>query len=223
MPAAVSTISTSRLVVSWLNAWTRPRCSAVDSSAMRAMPEAAGITRKPWGAVTIASSSVQRPSSTCSSVKRGVRPSSTSTFARLRSPSSNSTRLPRAACAAARLTATDVLPTPPLPPVTAITCTGSGRTTARMSAAWAGSKLCDAMSDSSETPRQEILTGCGARDAGQLYGAAHQLVGARGIEVFWNALAVADVAHGDLVSHQCRDGAAEAAGLVELREHAAHR
>ena len=74
------------------------------------------------------SSSVQLPASTSASVSRGVSPRNTSTFARPRSPSSSITSLPREASAVARLTATEVLPTPPLPPVTAMTCTGLGCT-----------------------------------------------------------------------------------------------
>jgi hypothetical protein len=53
-----------------------------------------------------------------------VRPSSTSTLASPRSASTSITSRPVAAMDTARLVETVVLPTPPLPPVTAITLTG---------------------------------------------------------------------------------------------------
>src|SRR5690606_28997365 len=68
----------------------------------------------------------QRSANTSARVKRGDRPSITSTLARPRSVSSNRVRWPALARAVARLTETEVLPTPPLPLATAITRTGPG-------------------------------------------------------------------------------------------------
>src|SRR5690606_16687962 len=58
-------------------------------------------------------------------VKRGDRPSITSTLARPRSVSSSRVRWPALTIAIARLTDTLVLPTPPLPLATAMTRTGA--------------------------------------------------------------------------------------------------
>jgi len=80
--------------------------------------------RIPPGPWSNTSRSSQRPSTTSARVNFGVKPSKTSTFASPRSASINRTRLPSSANAMDKLTDTLVLPTPPLPPVTAITCTG---------------------------------------------------------------------------------------------------
>jgi len=88
------------------------------------VPEAAGTMRIPPGPCNSTSRSSQRPSMTSASVRLGVSPSRTSTFASPRSASSSMTRRPSSASARDKFTDTLVLPTPPLPPVTAITCTG---------------------------------------------------------------------------------------------------
>ena len=85
------------------------------------IPEPASKTEKPPGARMIASSSLALPVNTSCNVTLGYRLSTTSRLARPRSASSTSTRWPRLARAAARLADTNVLPTPPLPLVTAIT------------------------------------------------------------------------------------------------------
>src|ERR1700729_3033290 len=95
-------------------------------------------------------------------------PSSTSALASPRSPSRNSTRLPAAASPVARLRATLVLPTPPLPPVTAITCTGPGRVASR-----------DGMGDSSEATLQQLFVDPGGRARAGAEGTHHELVGTR--------------------------------------------
>src|SRR5690606_15046583 len=61
---------------------------------------------------------------TSARVNLGVRPSITSTLARPRSVSSSRVRWPALTRAVARLTETEVLPTPPLPLATASTRTG---------------------------------------------------------------------------------------------------
>ncbi|MNQ98959.1 hypothetical protein D3C85_1146790 [compost metagenome] len=124
IPAAVSITSTSRLSPMSLNAWIRPACWAGLRCTMLWVPEAAGTIRMPPGPCSNTSRSSQRPSITSASVRLGVSPSNTSTFANPRSASSNITRLPSSARARDKFTDTLVLPTPPLPPVTAITCTG---------------------------------------------------------------------------------------------------
>src|SRR4029450_221168 len=84
-----------------------------------ARPEPASSTEKPPGAGRTAWSSVALPVNTSCSVTLGKRLSTTSRMARPRPASSTSPRSPRSASAAARLAATKVLPTPPLPLVTA--------------------------------------------------------------------------------------------------------
>src|SRR6202521_5140860 len=101
-----------------------PACSASDRFTMCFMPDAAGTICKPCGPVTMASSSVHSPLITCPRWNRVWRPSITSTLARPRAASTNMTSRPCAAIDTARLAETVVLPTPPLPPVTAITLTG---------------------------------------------------------------------------------------------------
>src|SRR3990167_5550151 len=84
------------------------------------MPEPARTTEKPPGAAITASSRLDLPVKTSWSVILGCRLSTTSRLARPRSASSTSTRWPRRLRAAARLAETKVLPTPPLPLVTAM-------------------------------------------------------------------------------------------------------
>src|ERR1700721_867742 len=123
-PAAVSTTRTSTRWYRSLNERMIPACSASDRLAMRFMPDAAGTICRPWGPVTMASSSEHSPLITWPRWKRVCSPSSTSTLANPRSASTNMTSRPCAAMDTARLADTVVLPTPPLPPVTAITLTG---------------------------------------------------------------------------------------------------
>src|SRR5271155_2408524 len=101
-----------------------PACSTSDRFAMCFIPDAAGTICRPWGPVTMASSSVHSPLTTCPRWYRVCSPSITSTLANPKSASSNMTSRPWAAIDTARLADTVVLPTPPLPPVTAITLTG---------------------------------------------------------------------------------------------------
>jgi hypothetical protein len=84
------------------------------------MPEPASSTEKPPGAGRMASASVLLPVKTSCSVILGYRFSTTSRLASPRSASSTSTLRPARASAAARLAETKVLPTPPLPLVTAM-------------------------------------------------------------------------------------------------------
>ncbi len=124
IPAAVSMISTSISSPISLNAWISPACCRDDSCTMLWVPDAAGTMRMPPGPWMSTSRRSHSPAITSARVRLLVRPSSTSTLAKPRSASSSTTRRPRSARASARLTDTLVLPTPPLPPVTAITCTG---------------------------------------------------------------------------------------------------
>ena len=77
------------------------------------------MMRTPAGPSTSTSRMRRSPVSRCPRWWRGARPSSTSTLPRPKSASRIATRLCRRASATARLTATLVLPTPPLPLVTA--------------------------------------------------------------------------------------------------------
>lgn len=64
------------------------------------------------------------PARTSARVRSAPRPSSTSMLAIARSPSSSTTRRPNPASVSARFTATTLLPTPPLPLITAMSYTG---------------------------------------------------------------------------------------------------
>ncbi|MCY1452116.1 hypothetical protein D9M71_690180 [compost metagenome] len=121
IPAAVSITSTSTLSLMSLNAWIKPACCMGVRCTMLCVPDAAGMMRIPPGPCRSTSRMSHSPSMTSASVRCGVRPSSTSTLASPRSASNSRTRRPRSARARARFTDTLVLPTPPLPPVTAIT------------------------------------------------------------------------------------------------------
>src|SRR5690606_23937521 len=120
--------------------------------------------------------SERSPASTCAIVCFGERPRKTSTFASPRSPSKSTTRRPAALMAAARCTDTLVLPTPPLPPVTAMTGTGRGRAILRISG--------ECMGEPPEASLQQILVGSRARTFGQRHGAHDELMRARRHEVF---------------------------------------
>src|SRR6218665_1354126 len=120
IPAPVSSSSRSERGVSasiTLRNWLRPSGVRREYSAM---PEPASSASNPPGVVITASSSLALPVKTSCNVVLGCRFSITSRLARPRSASSTSTRWPVRARAAARLAETKVLPTPPLPLVTAM-------------------------------------------------------------------------------------------------------
>ena len=121
IPAAVSTISTSICERSSLKARIRPACCVGDNSAIDCVPDVAGAIFIPCGPVTNTSSSVHSPESTWDKFFSTRKPNITSTLARPRSASRTITRLPCFAMAIAVFNVMFVLPTPPLPPVTAIT------------------------------------------------------------------------------------------------------
>src|SRR3954471_16791489 len=214
MPGAVSTTMKSSHVVRSPKARTSPRCVSLSSSASWVIPEAAGTTLNPCGASSTTSSSVQLPAITSASVSRGVSPRNTWTLARPRSPSSSMTSLPREASEAARFTAPVVLPTPPLPPVTAMTWTGL----ACMEPTCCN--LFAPISRSAHTALHDFVIRARAVVAGNLDRPAHQRVRARRRQIFGNALAIADVGHRQLVAHQRRQHAAQAHRFVDLGDHA---
>src|SRR5262245_47570211 len=122
---------------------------------------------------------------------RGLKPSSTSTLARPRSPSSSSTRLPAALRAVARLIETLVLPTPPLPPVTAITCTGPGAPALLIFIFSAERDSGKGMGNSSKSQGQQFFVRLRAGAARQFDGARHQVMAFRRCQIFRHALAFA--------------------------------
>src|SRR5579872_3088729 len=92
---------------------------------------------------------------------------------------------PICASAVARFTAIEVLPVPPLPPVTAMTCTGEGISRLRSSAR--------GMDTASIAAREHFVIGKILRLARQLDGARHQLMRPRRLEIVRNNRPVADV------------------------------
>src|SRR5882672_192382 len=203
-----------------------PTCSAVDRFAMRLRPEAAAMTCNPCAPVTIASSSRHSPPTTWPRLKRGVRPSITSTFASPRSASSSSTSRPRIASATPRLMATVVLPMPPLPPVTATTLTGVARFSASSAPAWVHAVsplfifLC-IHRNLAEMFREHRLVGYAPRPFAQLRRRAHEPHAARDarVDVFGHALPVRQVRDRQVVPNDGRQHRAETPRLVDFGEH----
>src|SRR6185436_11316348 len=103
--------------------------------------------------------------------------------------SSSMTSLPREASEAARFTDTMVLPTPPLPPVTAMTCTGFACTGLDCCGLPAG------IACSAHAPLHDFVIRGRAVVAGDFDGAAHQRVRARGVQVLGDPLSVAEIGH----------------------------
>src|SRR5882757_5135699 len=96
--------------------------------------------------------------------------------------------------AVARLTATLVLPTPPLPPVTAITCTGCERLSSFALLIKLSSG--DAMGGFSESSSQEIFIGCRTARLREPHRSRHQLERTRGTQILRHALSFAHVGDG---------------------------
>src|SRR6266704_4018018 len=96
--------------------------------------------------------------------------------------------------AVARLTDTLVLPTPPLPPVTAITCTGcrSPSSFALLIRLSSG----DAMGVFSESSSQEIFIGRRTTHLREAHRSRHQLERTRRTQILRYALAFAHVGNG---------------------------
>ena len=94
---------------------------------MRATPEAAGTTRTPAPVSRITSSSARSPRQ---HVLERVARRQSEQHIDVGEPEiavqQHGRARPACANAVARFTATEVLPVPPLPPVTAMTCTGAG-------------------------------------------------------------------------------------------------
>ena len=135
IPAAVSTTRTSGWLCSCEKAEIIAACEACGRSAIVRSPDEAGTMRTPDGPVMMACSSCASPRIKCARLQAGCKPSRTSTLARLRSASMSMTLRPRCASATDRLTETLVLPTPPLPLVTAMTLVGLAATASRSSVA----------------------------------------------------------------------------------------
>src|SRR5690606_22179697 len=242
MPAAVSMISTSMLSLMSLKAWIRPACCWVLRRTMLAAPEEAGTMRMPPGPGMMTSRSSHSPSITSARLRLGASPSMTSTLARPRSASSSITRRPRSARARDRLTATLVFPTPPLPPVTAITCTGcklpmfsplirqSGPTErSRSSRAHPiGQPLPQFLTDA--TRRGVVVVEAGKHVGHQILAGilghlqahrpAYQLMAARRVQIVRNARPVRQVGQRQPLADQHAENLAKAHGLVELGDHA---
>src|SRR5438309_4236862 len=96
--------------------------------------------------------------------------------------------------AVARLTDTLVFPTPPLPPVTAITCTGceSPSSLALLIKLSSG----DAMGCLSESSSQEIFIGCRAARLREPHRRRHQLERAGRAQILRHALSFAHIGDG---------------------------
>src|SRR5690606_26696901 len=208
MPAALSTTIASRSRSSCEKACTRPTCWAGLSSVMWRLPEAAGTTSRPLGVSMMVSRSSQRSANTSARVWRGARPSITSTLARPRSVSSSRVRWPALTRAVARLTETEVLPTPPLPLAPAITRTGPGALSAGKTGTM-GSGDCMA-----------VLGGEGVigSTAGFLQ-CLDEAAGIGGVEIRRHLLALGGIGKSQAMAGQDRQRRAELAGLVELGQH----
>src|SRR5690606_11984099 len=138
------------------------------------------------------------------------------TFARPRSASSSSVLRPACASDTPRLTATLVLPTPPLPLVTAITRSGRRSGMASRPSAWCAGKRAsgERMRDSSERSGKLDVIGTLAMTH-EIHGTRHQLMRAHQLQILGHALAVGDVAHRQAVPDRHGNRAAEFRGFVE--------
>src|SRR5215468_9305315 len=123
--------------------------------------------------------------------------------------------------AVARLTDTLVFPTPPLPPVTAITCTGweSPSSLALLIKLSSG----DAMGGFSESSSQEIFIGRGAARLGEPHCSRHQLERTGRAQILRHALSFAHVGHGQPCPDQNGQHSAEAGRCIEFGQYAASR
>src|SRR6267154_672397 len=225
-PAAVSTIITSTRWYRSLKARMMPACSVSERLAMRLMPEAAGTICSPWGPVTMASSRAHSPLTTCPRWNRVFNPSTTSTFASPKSASTSITSRPCAAIDTARFADTVVLPTPPLPPVTAMTLTGrEALSSSRVSAWLRESRVLDMGVCSFQVSSEvSIVETCGSVFA-ELLGRARQpqapVVGC--VQVLGDPLAVAQVGDPQLVPQYRRERGPQAGRLVHLGQNAGVR
>src|ERR1700677_4084399 len=92
---------------------------------------------------------------------------------------------PICASAVARLTATEVLPVPPLPPVTAMTCTGAASSLALISAR--------GMDTVSVAACKQFIVGTAVRQTRKIDGARDQLMRARRTQIIRNCRPIADI------------------------------
>src|ERR1700737_5095951 len=118
--------------------------------------------------------------------------------------------------AVARLTDTLVLPTPPLPPVTAITCTGceSPSNFALLIKLSSG----DAMGGFSESSSQEIFIGRRTAHLRKPHCSRHQLERTRRTQILRYALSFAHVGDGQPSPDENRQHTAEAPPLAAFRD-----
>src|ERR1035441_4776237 len=117
---------------------------------------------------------------------------------------------PICASAVARFTATEVLPVPPLPPVTAMTCTGAASSVALDSAR--------GMDTRSVTACQQFIVGAALRLAREFDGSCDQLMRTRGPQVIGNCRPIAHIGHWQLCTGERGEHTAEAHRLIQARE-----
>ncbi|KAG1484084.1 hypothetical protein G6F54_013480 [Rhizopus delemar] len=135
-------------------------------------------------------------------------------WARPRSASSSSVRLPMPASATARLAETLVLPTPPLPPVTAMVRTGPSGS---LRVADSG-KVLVSLAYSRDGMVQLRVAGHIGRSA-QIFKAKYKIGCAGPVQVLRNILAIGHPGDRQGVVDGHRQGVAEAAGLVQLAQY----
>src|SRR6185437_979226 len=153
-------------------------------------------------------------------------PSSTSTLASPRSASSSMTSRPCAAMATARLADTVVLPTPPFPPVTAITLTGRVELSSARASARAGDSRSSRMGTRpAEVARIVGLVARGRPGLLQCKCGTHQphppLV--RPMQVLRHPLPIADIGYFQPVAQGGGNHRAQARRLVHLGQNARRR
>src|ERR1700722_14039709 len=203
-----------------------PACSACDKFAMRLMPEAAGTICRPCGPVTMASSRAHWPSMTLPRWKRVCRPNTTSTLANPKSASTNITSRPDAAMETARLADTVVLPTPPSPPVSAMTLTGREELSSANASARSGESLESRMGSSSaeDTGQRRLIAGARhaflelSRRADQ----PHPFLMCR-VQVLRHSLSIAHISDFQLMAQHRGNRSAQARSLIDLGQDAGGR
>src|SRR6202034_1523966 len=203
-----------------------PACSTSDRFAICFIPDAAGTICRPCGPVTMASSSEHSPLTTCPRWYRVCSPSITSTLANPKSASSSMTSRPWAAIDTARLADTVVLPTPPLPPVTAIALTGREELSSASSSARSRDNRVSRMGGRPPEVADKVgLVAYGGLGFLHLKRGAHQpdSFAVRCMQILRHLLPVADVGDFQLMAQSRRYHGAQARRLVHLGRNAGDR
>src|ERR1700679_2317397 len=158
--------------------------------------------------------------------KRVCRPNTTSTLANPKSASTSITSRPDAAMQTARFADTVVLPTPPLPPVTAMTFTGREELSSANASARSGESLESRMGGGSAEGSGQRRLVAGARHAflelERRADQPHSFLMC-GVQVLRYSLSVAYICNLQFMAQHCGDRPAQACSLIDFGQDAGGR